>query len=232
MRMLDLGLQQSRLRRETTHMIKATGRLIFPSLSRLLDHIPDGFDFVADARAWLTPWKKNRVPFVGTQLILFSHHFYAAHLQTQYDEMAGSYRPVHSDHSWKRSCIASLLNCRKRGTSPLAPLHPQRRSCGTARSPQPLLFASATTRHQRISRHHASHRSGLVALISRLAVSRIEHSKTGICQNLPSDTASRFQSHRAAHGGYIWPRYKTPSFTMSLMLLHECRRIIAEDLRP
>jgi hypothetical protein len=74
-------------------MIKATGRLIFPSLSRLLDHIPDGFDFVADVRAWLTPWRKNRVPFFGTQLILFSHDFYAAHLQTQYDEMAGSYRP-------------------------------------------------------------------------------------------------------------------------------------------
>jgi hypothetical protein len=88
MRMLDLGLQQSRLRRETTHMIKATGRLSFPSLSRLLDRIPDGFDFVADARAWLTPWKKHRVPFVGTQLILFSHDFYASHLQTRYDEMA------------------------------------------------------------------------------------------------------------------------------------------------
>jgi len=90
MRMLDLGLQQSRLRRETTHMIKVTGRLTFPALSNLLDHVPDGFDFVADARAWLTPWKKHRVPFVGTQLILFSHDFYATHLQTQYDRMAES----------------------------------------------------------------------------------------------------------------------------------------------
>jgi hypothetical protein len=88
--MLDLGLQQSRLRRETTHMIKVTGRLTFPALSNLLDHVPDGFDFVADARAWLTPWKKHRIPFVGTQLILFSHDFYAAHLQTQYDRMAES----------------------------------------------------------------------------------------------------------------------------------------------
>ena len=40
--------------------------------------------------AWLTPWKKHRVPFVGTQLILFSHDFYATHLQTQYDRMAES----------------------------------------------------------------------------------------------------------------------------------------------
>ena len=90
MRMLDLGLQQSRLRRETTHMIKATGRLTFPALSRLLDHLPTGFDYVADARAWLTPWKKHKVPFVGTQLILFSHDFYARHLQTQYERMAES----------------------------------------------------------------------------------------------------------------------------------------------
>jgi hypothetical protein len=93
MRMLDLGLQQSRLRRETTHMIKITGRLTFPALSKLLDHVPASFDFVADARAWLTPWKKHRVPFVGTQLILFSHDFYLSYLQTQYDRMAESYQP-------------------------------------------------------------------------------------------------------------------------------------------
>jgi hypothetical protein len=90
MRMLDLGLQQSRLRRETTHMIKVTGRLTFPALSRLLDHIPAGFDFVADARIWRTPWRKHTVPFVGTQLILFSHDFYTSHLQMQYDRMAES----------------------------------------------------------------------------------------------------------------------------------------------
>jgi hypothetical protein len=90
MRMLDLGLQQSRLRRETTHMIKVTGRLTFPALSHLLDHTPADFDFVADARIWRTPWRKHSVPFVGTQLILFSHDFYASHLQTRYDEMAKS----------------------------------------------------------------------------------------------------------------------------------------------
>jgi hypothetical protein len=88
LRMLDLGLQQSRLRRETTHMIKVTGRLTFPALSNLLDHIPNGFDFVADARVWRYPWKKHTVPFVGTQLVLFSHDFYAAHLQSGYDRMA------------------------------------------------------------------------------------------------------------------------------------------------
>jgi hypothetical protein len=90
MRMLDLGLQQSQLKPRTTHMIKVTGRLTFPALSDLLDHVPDDFEFVADARIWRTPWKKHSVPYVGTQLILFSHAFYAAHLQTRYDEMAQS----------------------------------------------------------------------------------------------------------------------------------------------
>jgi hypothetical protein len=88
MRMLDLGLQQSSLKRKTTHMIKVTGRLTFPTLTSLLDHIPDDFDFVADARIWRSPWKKHTVPFVGTQLILFSHPFYSAYLQTRYDDMA------------------------------------------------------------------------------------------------------------------------------------------------
>ena len=84
MTMLDLGLRQSRLRAETTHMIKVTGRLIFPGLRRLLNHVPVGFDFVVDARAWRTPWKKHAVPFISTQLILFSHDFYARHLQSRY----------------------------------------------------------------------------------------------------------------------------------------------------
>jgi hypothetical protein len=113
MRMLDLGLQQSRLRRETTHMIKVTGRLTFPALTRLLDHIPDDFDFVADARIWRTPWKKHTVPFVGTQLILFSHDFYAAHLQTQYDRMA------ESSH-WMESFFYRELSQR-----PPSPEHPR-----------------------------------------------------------------------------------------------------------
>jgi hypothetical protein len=90
MRMLDLGLERSRLRQQTTHMIKVTGRLTFPGLSRLLDRLPQGFDFVADARRWRTPWKKHTLPFVGTQLILFSHDFYARHLQTQYEDMAAT----------------------------------------------------------------------------------------------------------------------------------------------
>ncbi len=88
MTMLDLGLQQSRLRAETTHMIKVTGRLTFPRLRRLLDRVPEDFDFVVDARVWRAPWKKHAVPFMSTQLLLFSHAFYARHIQTRYRDSA------------------------------------------------------------------------------------------------------------------------------------------------
>src|ERR1700744_5037966 len=37
MQLLDDGLAQSRLRNETTHLIKTTGRLIFPTVGQALD---------------------------------------------------------------------------------------------------------------------------------------------------------------------------------------------------
>ncbi len=87
LRMLDLGLQASRLRETTTHMIKVTGRLTFPGLSRLLDRIGTDFDVWADARTWRTPFRKHTVPFVTTQVILFSHRFYQVHMQGAYQEL-------------------------------------------------------------------------------------------------------------------------------------------------
>lgn len=81
LRMLDLGLQRSRLRRSTTHMIKVSGRFLFPGLPRLLDRLPAEFDAVADARAWRTLRKRLERPYVTTQIILFAHDFYGKHLQ-------------------------------------------------------------------------------------------------------------------------------------------------------
>ena len=90
LRMLDLGLQASKLRETTTHMIKVTGRLTFPGLSGLLDRVGTNFDAVADARTWRTPFKRHAVPFVTTQILLFSHRFYQLHLQDAYREMENS----------------------------------------------------------------------------------------------------------------------------------------------
>jgi hypothetical protein len=87
LRMLDLGLQRSRLRNSTTHMIKVSGRFKFPSLPRLLDRLPADFDAVADTRAWLTIRKRLERPYVTTQIILFAHSFYKLHLQSCYHEL-------------------------------------------------------------------------------------------------------------------------------------------------
>jgi hypothetical protein len=87
MRALDLGLQQSKLRNQTTHMIKATGRFQFPSLSKLLDRLPSNFDVAADARVRKILRSKDERPFITAQIILFSHLFYERYLQRGYEEL-------------------------------------------------------------------------------------------------------------------------------------------------
>lgn len=82
LKMLDLGLQSSKLRSMTTHMIKISGRFRFPAISRLLDRIPDDFDAVADARGGAFLIQKHAGPYyVTTPIILFKHSFYSAYLQ-------------------------------------------------------------------------------------------------------------------------------------------------------
>jgi hypothetical protein len=49
-RMIDEGLQHSRLYADHTRLIKATGRYQFPSISHLLDHLPAEFALAVDAR--------------------------------------------------------------------------------------------------------------------------------------------------------------------------------------
>lgn len=90
LRMLDLGLEQSQLRRQTTHMIKVSGRFKFPNLSRLLNKLPDNFDAMADTRSWQSLTKRHAHPNVTTQIILFKHDFYRKYLQDCYRELETS----------------------------------------------------------------------------------------------------------------------------------------------
>ncbi len=87
LRMLDLGLQQSKLKALTTHMIKVTGRFRFPTLNKLLDRLPLGFDVAADARVRKILRKRGERPFITTQIILFSHSFYERYLQRGYEDL-------------------------------------------------------------------------------------------------------------------------------------------------
>ncbi len=86
-KMIDFGLKASRLRQCTDHIVKVTGRLQFPKLGKLLDRCQDDFDVVADGRGWRDLFHKHDKPYLSTQLILFSHRFYAAYLQESWKEM-------------------------------------------------------------------------------------------------------------------------------------------------
>jgi hypothetical protein len=94
---LDYGLSQSRLVKETSHLIKATGRFTFPNISKLLDRTPAGCDVMVDCRIPVSSYRKglNLIPAllkregagVTTQLTIFSHRFYQAHILGLVDTM-------------------------------------------------------------------------------------------------------------------------------------------------
>ena len=94
MQMLDEGLPKCGLRQVTTHMIKATGRLTFLNVGKLMDKLPGQFDVMVECRLpsnafkYSKNWAKvirNRVgAYVSCQLMIFSHSFYEDHLQKLY----------------------------------------------------------------------------------------------------------------------------------------------------
>ena len=84
MQLLDDGLTASRLRTETTHMVKTTGRLIFPALGRALDRIPKPFELMVECRKLGFP---RRGFDAGTQLFACSHRFYDRILRGSKEEM-------------------------------------------------------------------------------------------------------------------------------------------------
>ena len=78
MELLDAGLSRSVLRRETTHMIKTTGRLVFPGLGRALDRLPAAPELLIDCRRF--PWPRQGAD-ARVQLFACSHAFYDRHLR-------------------------------------------------------------------------------------------------------------------------------------------------------
>ena len=84
MQLLDEGLELSQLRFQTTHMIKATGRLTFPDIGRALDLTPEPFDVLIDFRRLGFP---RRGFDASTQIFVVSHAFYDRVLRKARDEM-------------------------------------------------------------------------------------------------------------------------------------------------
>ncbi len=89
MQMLDDGLELSKLRLMTTHMIKVTGRLTFPSLGKALDRVANKapFELMIDCRklGLFRPGYDARV-----QLFVCSHAFYDRVLRGANREMNSS----------------------------------------------------------------------------------------------------------------------------------------------
>jgi len=84
MQMLDQGLALSKLRRESTHVIKVTGRLTFPALGKALDSIAKPFSLMVDCRKLGFP---RRGYDASTQLFACSHEFYDRVLRDSRKEM-------------------------------------------------------------------------------------------------------------------------------------------------
>lgn len=84
MQMLDEGLALSQLRRQTTHMIKVTGRLTFPALGKALDLVAEPFELMVECRKLGFP---RRGFDAATQLFVCSHAFYDRVLRGSKREM-------------------------------------------------------------------------------------------------------------------------------------------------
>ncbi len=84
MELLDRGLEASRLRHETTHMIKVTGRLIFPALGKALDRTPKPLELLVDCRKLGFP---RRGFDANTQVFACFHSFYDRVLRDAKREM-------------------------------------------------------------------------------------------------------------------------------------------------
>ncbi|MBW4658845.1 MAG: hypothetical protein KME15_09225 [Drouetiella hepatica Uher 2000/2452] len=77
--MLDRAYQTSELIKSSEYFIKATGRLTFPNLPSLLNHLPLKYLFAVDCRnsAFL---RRSTHAFTTTQLMIFSTEFYGEKL--------------------------------------------------------------------------------------------------------------------------------------------------------
>ena len=84
--LLDLGLAQSRSYGRSRAFLKATGRYTFPTVSRLLDRLPDNCVFAGDSRNNLRFERQPR-RFTNCALLYFTRDFYDRHLRSLYRQM-------------------------------------------------------------------------------------------------------------------------------------------------
>ena len=103
--MLDEGLERSLLVKKCSHIIKTTGRLLFPDIPRLLDRTPANCDAMAECRIAVGAYRNGLmfVPaqltrkdaYATTQLIILSREFYNQWIRGIYQTMSANYGSTH-----------------------------------------------------------------------------------------------------------------------------------------
>ena len=83
---MDHAIEHSSLSK-FTRFAKVTGRLFFPDLPRLLDRLPDNLQVAVDARSQPFVLHRKRMPFITTQLLIFSRDFYCSVMKGRRREM-------------------------------------------------------------------------------------------------------------------------------------------------
>ena len=101
--LIEHALLHSEKLSKCTHFIKATGRYIFPKISRLIRKLPNEFQIAADCRG-ARPWAKDTSPMIlTTALVIFERRFYLR-------EIASLYRTMVPAPPWdRRQFIEAIL---------------------------------------------------------------------------------------------------------------------------
>ena len=98
--LIDYAVQISTLLKRYSYFVKATGRLTFPNISRLLNVLPSNYDFAADWHRF--PKDKTSPRRVRTQLLFFKASFYKTHLLSKRNSMT-------KDQSHVEELLAKIL---------------------------------------------------------------------------------------------------------------------------
>lgn len=80
LKMLDVALPCSQLASRHRFWIKATGRLTFPGISRLIRELPSEYLFAVDSRTALPLFRQPKQLWTHTRLMLLSGDFWRRHL--------------------------------------------------------------------------------------------------------------------------------------------------------
>ena len=150
LRMLDEGLERSQLVRQSSQIIKATGRLVFPDIARLLDRTPPDCDAMVECRIISAAFRNGltlipalitrKGAYASTQLVIVTRAFYEERIRGLYKTMTPEpwnesfesklYKQLRAAEKDRRICFRFPVNCEPIGISGTYNSHydtPQRR---------------------------------------------------------------------------------------------------------